>query len=290
MSTYLKGLAPAAGAHMDAGRAPSVVLDAAPLLASEDVIASTGSAFWPALGYLVGLEAGAEVPLVTGLNGVLTPSRDDLKAFSAAFGTTGAAPLFHIEGLTPEAPEGCARPPLETRALTVERFAKAWCTLDSAGGDGGDESADAVDLIALGNPHLSITECAEIARLCDEVGKRSTKDGPGPRVIATLGRNVLEQAQKRGYAATMESFGVEFVTDTCWCMLNNPVTDTLAAAPSAILTPSGKFAHYAPGLTGRLVRFSSLERCLVAAKTARAPRRPAFVVAAIAKAMATSYS
>ncbi len=35
---------------------------------------------------------------------VRSPQRDDLKAFAAAFATTSAAPMFHIVGVTPEAP------------------------------------------------------------------------------------------------------------------------------------------------------------------------------------------
>ena len=240
IASAIVGLVPAAGVHVDEGRKPTVVLDAAPLLAREEILATAGSAFWPVLGYLVGLVAGSEIPLVIGIGSssssspsspssssdqdvLLLPSRDDLKAFSAAFGTTGAAPLFHIEGVTPEAPVGCERPmhppPIQ---LTPDSFSKAWRTLDS-GGDGGEgqgEAEDRVDLVALGNPHLSITECAEIARICEELqehagGVQTGQGGETPRVIATLGRGVLDEAREKGYAQSMERFGIEFVNDTC---------------------------------------------------------------------------
>ena len=97
-----------------------------------------------ALGYLVGMEAASAVPVVTGLETctitlvrthlctrtharthahthvhthartytrmharthACTHAQDDLKAFSAAFGTTAAAPMFHIAG-TVEACDG----------------------------------------------------------------------------------------------------------------------------------------------------------------------------------------
>ncbi len=39
----------------------------------------------------------------------------------------------------------------------------------------------------------------------------------------TCGRAVLEQARKAGYMAAIEAFGAMLVTDTCWCMLGEPV-------------------------------------------------------------------
>jgi predicted aconitase len=41
------------------------------------------------------------IPILRGINKA-RPSRDDLKALYAAFGTTSAAPMLHIEGVTPQ--------------------------------------------------------------------------------------------------------------------------------------------------------------------------------------------
>ena len=60
-------------------------------------------AFYPTLGYHVGMIAGNDIPVLTGLERA-TPSADDLRAFGAAFATTSAAAMFHIVGVTPEAP------------------------------------------------------------------------------------------------------------------------------------------------------------------------------------------
>jgi hypothetical protein len=40
------------------------------------------------------------------------------------------------------------------------------------------------------------------------------------------------------------------------------------------MTNSGKYAHYAPGLSGRAVRFGSLADCVAAAATRLAPAAP----------------
>ena len=47
------------------------------------------------------------------------------------------------------------------------------------------------------------------------------------------------------------------------------------------MTNSGKYAHYAPGLSGRAVRFGSLADCMAAARTGRAPGPPAWLREAV---------
>ena len=55
------------------------------------------------LGYIAGqLSRQNSIPILTGLE-TTQPSRDDLKAMCAAFGTTSAAPMLHVAGHTPEA-------------------------------------------------------------------------------------------------------------------------------------------------------------------------------------------
>jgi len=150
-----------------------------------------------------------------------------------------------------------------------------------------------VDLVALGNPHLSIDECALLAALVSQNtaggGGDSSSCGaeqglmskrPAVRVVATLGRAVHSEAQRRGHVAVLERWGVEFVTDTCWCMLGEPVVPPRARA---LATNSAKYAHYAPGLLPGLqgVRFLGLTGCIEAARTGFAPPPPAWVASAL---------
>jgi cis-L-3-hydroxyproline dehydratase len=86
-------------------------------------------------------------------------------------------------------------------------------------------------------------------------------------VVITCGRHVLEQARDAGHVAVLEAFGVQFVTDTCWCMLGEPV---LPISAKNLMTNSGKYAHYAPGLVGRRVHFASLAACVDAACSGQA--------------------
>jgi len=107
------------------------VLDASALVAA-GLPAASADAFWPTLGYACGNLAQTRVPALTGI-AHLRPTRDELKAFAAAFGTSGAAALFHIVGVTPEAADlqtalGAAGSGegVETLRLSPEHFASAW--------------------------------------------------------------------------------------------------------------------------------------------------------------------
>ncbi|WP_122659660.1 aconitase X, partial [Pseudomonas viridiflava] len=91
--------------------------------------------FYPLLGYHVGLLAGKRIPLVFGLEGA-APTLDNLKAFSAAFGTTSGAPLFHIAGVTPEALDldksGFLDSGLEQLTIALVDLVQSWNSLNSA--------------------------------------------------------------------------------------------------------------------------------------------------------------
>ena len=241
----LTGRAPLAGCCRDSGRIATLALDAAVPDAADD-------AFWPLLGYCCGTACGAEIPLVRGLERS-GAGPDALKAFGAAFATTASAPMFHIAGITPEA-EG--QVPGRAQRIGIADLRAAWEALNGA-------ERPEVGLVSLGNPHFSLSECARLAALV-----RGRVRFPEVEVIVTCGRHVHESASHAGYVAAAEAFGVRFVTDTCWCMLGEPVVPRHVRT---LMTNSGKYAHYAPGLTGRAVRFGSLRDCVEAACSGRAP-------------------
>lgn len=250
----LTGRAPLIGCHLDAQRKARLQIE---LPALDDL----DDAFYPLLGYHIGALAGSRVPLVLGLE-KRKPGLDDLKAFGAAFATTSAAPLFHIAGVTPEAIDPAqvldagTRIPVEK--IRLQDLMLSWRELNSA-------RDPRVDVVSLGNPHFSLGEFAHLARLC-----RGRHKHPDVVLAITCGRAVLEQAREAGHIAVIEAFGATLVTDTCWCMLGEPV---IPPAATTLMTNSGKYAHYAPGLVGRKVHFASLAECVDAACSATASGR-----------------
>lgn len=250
----LTGRAPLIGCHLDAPRKARLQVELPELGELDD-------AFYPLLGYHIGALAGSRIPLVFGLE-QRQPDLDDLKAFGAAFATTSAAPLFHIAGVTPEALdptqvlEPDAHVPVET--IRLQDLLLSWRELNSA-------RDKHVDVVSLGNPHFSLSEFAHLARLC-----RGRQKHPQVVLAITCGRAVLEQARDAGHIGVIEAFGAILVTDTCWCMLGEPV---IPPAATTLMTNSGKYAHYAPGLVGRSMHFASLAECVDAACTGAASGR-----------------
>ncbi len=248
----LTGRAPLIGCHLEDQRKARLQIEL-PTLGNLD------DAFYPLLGYHIGALAGSRIPLILGLK-QQHPDLDDLKAFGAAFATTSAAPLFHIAGVTPEAldPAQVLDGPLPVLKVSLEDLLLSWHELNSA-------RDPQVDVVSLGNPHFSLSEFAQLARLC-----QGRKRHPDVVLAITCGRAVLEQARAAGHVGVLEAFGAVIVSDTCWCMLGELV---IPPAARNLMTNSGKYAHYAPGLVGRKVHFASLAECVAAACSATASGR-----------------
>lgn len=242
----LTGRAPKAGCHLPEERAPQVRVNVPPLEYVDDSL-------WPLIGYLIGTVSPDAIPLVDGVS-QYRPDTDALKAFGAAFATTSAAPMFHIAGVTPEAlePNSFADLDLPTISLTHKDLLRAWRELNGA-------DAGPVQLVSLGNPHFSATELAALAALC-----LNKTLAPGVPLVVTCGRAEMAKAEAAGDVAVLSAFGVTLVNDTCWCMVIEPIIPVDART---IMTNSGKYAHYGPGLTGRTMRFGSLAACVEAAAT-----------------------
>ncbi|WP_205756049.1 aconitase family protein [Labrenzia sp. 011] len=198
---------------------------------------------WPMLGWLAGARSPNGIPVLTGLEAA-SPTPDDLKGLCAAFGTTSAAPMLHVRGHTPEGAlplrDGAPR-----SVITAGDLAQLWREFNTAD--------DKVDLVAIGSPHASLSECRNFA---DFLRGRSCH--PDTRTIVTVGRAVLATARKEGLIDRLQEAGVQVIPDICWCSITEPVFPTQTAV---LMTNSGKYSHYAKGLTGRAVRFGSLKDC-----------------------------
>ncbi|THK38375.1 DUF521 domain-containing protein [Ensifer sp. MPMI2T] len=244
----LTGRAPRSGVYLDEHRKARRVIDV-------ELPENVDDAFWPLIGYLAGRAAPDRIPLLRGL-APGQPTCDDLKALCAAFGTTSAAPMLHVEGVTPEA-DGAAAEDADYTTITRADMAAVWSSLN----DGPDE----VELVAIGSPHASLDECRALA---DALAGRMRH--PEVAVIVTAAHQVIAEARSEGTLARLEMSGVQVLPDLCWCSISEPVFPTKTRA---LITNSGKYAHYGPGLSGRTVRFGSLADCITAALTGRVPAR-----------------
>ena len=244
--------APDYGLHRPENRLARFVVDASGL--TRELRAS--EAFWPVIGTWYGLRAGTAVGVIEGLQGFATEDR--LKAFGAASASAGGVGLFHIAGVTPEAPDvataaGGSSAGLETIRLTGPMLREAYDRLSTA--DGGS-----VDAVAIGSPHLSLDEVHELQRLLA---------GRAVRIpfYACTGRHVVRAIEADGSRAALEAQGITFVADTCVV-----VTPILDRDTGVLMTNSGKFAHYAPGNTGLATRYGALADCVESAVAGRLVR------------------
>lgn len=247
----LTGRAPEHGLHVTENRRATVVVDASGVpaaLAASDV-------FYPVLGTWLGLEVGRDVAAIVGLPASVT--EDQLKALGAAGASSGAVALFHVVGVTPEAPtlEAATQGATPTRrvTLTAAGLRPALDRLSTT-------AAEEIDAVAVGSPHFSREEFASLVPLVR--GKRLRVP-----FFACTGRDVLAWLEERGEAGVLRDAGVDLVVDTCVV-----VTPILPAAGGVLMTCSGKFAHYGPSNTGYQVVYGSLEECVASALTGRVTR------------------
>ena len=248
----LTGRAPLHGLHIAKNRKAEVIVDVTSVpneLKSQDV-------FYPVLGTWLGLEIGREVPLIVGLPSTVT--RDQLKALGASAASTGAVALFHVLGVTPEAPNLAAvisqdRP---VREITLDSgmVRRALGRLTTA------RTAESLDAIAVGSPHFSIEEFEALLKL---IGSRSM----AIPFYACTARDTLRELEKRGDLRVLQEAGVEIVADSCVV-----VTPILPERGSVLMTNSGKFAHYGPSNTGYAVVYGSLRECVESAMTGSVAR------------------
>ncbi|HET8527056.1 MAG TPA: aconitase X catalytic domain-containing protein [Actinomycetota bacterium] len=239
----IAGRGPLAGLHLDEERLARLVLrldGVAPRLLASD-------ALYPVLGYVLGQEAGTAVAAIAGLPG--DTDEDRLKAIGAAAASSGSVAMFHGVGITPEAPTleaATGGADVSELLVTTERLRAARDELGTATGD-------ALGAVSVGTPHASL---AELERLAGLVAERR----PVVPFYVNTARDVLAEAEGRGWFAALPAAGVEFVTDTCTYL--SPI---IQAGPGPVMTDSGKWAWYAPANLGVDVVIGGLEECVAAA-------------------------
>ncbi len=244
----MTGRAPLSGVYLDDARRPQRII-------AVELPDTVDDAFWPMLGWQAGALAPDCIPLLTGLK-YTVPNPCDLKALCAAFGSTSGAPMLHIAGITPEA----SLPPTDTAdhvRITVADLRALWQQFNAAPAK--------VDLVAIGSPHASAPECRRFAALL--AGQKVAQDVD---VIVTIGAHIGAQLEADGTASVLRAAGVQVLRDLCWCSISEPV---LPPKAQVIMTNSGKYAHYGPGLTGRQMRFGALADCAQVALSGQAEDR-----------------
>jgi predicted aconitase/predicted aconitase with swiveling domain len=286
IAAAITGLVPDAGLHSDAARRATMVLDCSQI----PTALWESDAAWAALGALLGEVAGTRVAALTGLPGDLADggrTEDRLKAVASTAASAGGVALFHVVGVTPEAPDlatvlrlglppdtagipdpGAASAPTDTPrpagARVRVRTAAVTAAMLRAARDRLTTATGAeLDAVSLGTPHFSVSEFAALAAELDG----GVPFDPAVDVYVSTSRAVLAEAEQHGYLAPLRAAGGRIVTDTC-----TYVTPILDPSVRTVMTNSGKWAWYAPGNLGIDVALGTMTDCIASARAGRVIR------------------
>jgi len=246
----ITGRAPATGLHLTENRAGNLLLrlERIPRRLQED------DAFYPVLGHLIGRLAPNKIPVIEGLE--VTPTEDQHKAVCAGAASSGAVALYHMVGITPEAPTRNAafqgRAPEQTIVVTLDTLATARAELSTCQGD-------RLDMVVLGSPHLSVDEFRKLALIV--AGRQKH---PDVAFLVTCSRAVRDIADSAGLLDAYRAFGGRITVDTC--PLTTPM---LPGSIKHLMTNSAKYAYYSPGLLNTQIAYGRLEDCVTSAVAGR---------------------
>jgi len=145
---------------------------------------------------------GPEVPAFAGIEERPTP--EGFMNFGAELNTSGAVGMYHIIGITPEAPDiktaFCGKEPRKNIVIEqkdIEMVRKRIC------GEPGK-----IDFAMFGCPHLSIRQVGDIARVCKD--RRFAVD-----VWILTSSLTKELAARMGFLDIISRAGGHIVADTC---------------------------------------------------------------------------
>lgn len=217
LASALTGFTPAYGLHLDEQRVPQLHVHVESPLSGTFQFGALGKV----VGEMIEKRATRPVPYFTGIP---QASLEELKSFCASIATYGGVGLFHIQGVSPEAPLYAV--PAESIAISSHQIELAMEQLSNA--------AEEPDFISLGCPHLSIDEIAHLAELLD--GRQVRKE-----FWITTARPIKQMADRMGYTRIIEQAGAKFAADTC-C-----VVAPIQGRFKTLLTDSAKACYYARG-------------------------------------------
>ena len=198
----------------------------------------TDLADWGAVGKLVGEphQDYFQVPVFTGLH--RAPLADELKHLGASLASYGSMAMFHMVGVTPEAPTAKAafggRKPRETVTITRRDLDRLYASY----GDNGNP----LNLVVFSAPQQSLFEMKRLATL---FAGRKVKTGT--QVFVTTSNGVKSAAREEGYLRALEDAGVTVLEGVCFYILQNIANIRARNGWSNLVTNSAKLTNIIRG-------------------------------------------
>jgi len=223
---------------------------------SVDVQVPVDSIFeWGMLGYFVGDAVQDTIPVVSG--SVSDASLIRHKHFGAAAASSGGVEMYHMIGITPEAPSieaafgGAARG--ERFVYDAAARKRIYDSLNSVG------SSDDVDYVMLGCPHYSIEQIAQAAALIE-----GRKVHTNSALWVFTSRAVKATADANGYTKILRDAGAYLMTDTC-----SAISQAVPDGTKVVAVDSAKQVHYLPAMMKIEGWYGTTAECIDAACTGK---------------------
>lgn len=245
LASAITGLTPRYGMHVPRNRIGEMVVDVEAGMSGADDFSLLGGA--------VARAAGGAIPVIDGLG--RTPDLDEMTAFCAAFAAVSPLAMFHVVGMTPEAPTRSEA--LGGRsAATAMRIGRA--ALEAERRRHETARGDALDVVVVGCPHASLDQLRQVAA---EIGDR--RIDPSVKFLVQLGPDCAAAADTAGLSARLAASGAMLLPDSCVHVAYEQIPQGRTVATNSL-----KLA-YLIGSHHLNVRLATLEQCVRSAITGR---------------------
>jgi predicted aconitase len=163
-----------------------------------------------------------------------SPTADELKQLGAALASYGSMGMFHMVGVTPEAPTLKAafggRKPKEVMTVTKRDLEKVYAGYDTQG--------NPLNLVVFSGPQQSLLEMKQLAALL-----KGRHVANGSHLFITTSNGVKSAAKELGYLKTLEDAGAIVLEGVCFYILQNLPHMRVREGWSNLVTNSAKLAN-----------------------------------------------
>jgi len=251
----LTGRAPKTGLYIDENRLAGIHLK----LEQFPSQAFADERLYPLLGYFMGRHCGNQVIAISGIPKNVT--MDTLKGLGAATASSGATALFHIVGVTPEAPTlaSCMKKDtvIQTHVVTPKDIKTVESLLNTV-------RNDSLDWVGLGCSHFSQIEFIGLANCLG-----SQKIHSNITFCVFTSRKIFDWAHQTGILKPLNDAGINIYSDGCLL-----VYPQFLNRSGNMMTNSAKAANYVFSQSGYMVAFGSIQECVESALAEKIIQRP----------------
>jgi predicted aconitase len=248
LAAALTGRVPRYGFHLDACRRGS--------RRYRIVEAPRDLSDWGALGALIGRQQASywQVPIVEAGN-ARAPTSDELKHFGAAMASYGSTAMYHVCGVTPEAPGVDPNAPAVALGhADIDAFYASFAP-----------ATDALDVVVFAAPQLSLLELQTLAGLL-----QGARVAGHTALLVVTSPEIGHAAQRMGISSVIERAGGVVLEGVCFYQMHARV---LAEANGwrTLMTNSAKLVNIVAGYGYEPV-LAPMARCVESALAGRIQR------------------